>query len=118
MEWTIRVNMLFSLLTIKVHIMAKNKVSDWSESSPQQIQPLGDDRDDEEFTNVTLAYEDGRQAEATEGLIFVVHILSIHFSCNKLASLGATLVRNSAHLITHSLTGVKCRATSVAKNLN
>ena len=39
---------------------------------------------------------------------------------NKLASLGATLVRNSAHLLTylltHSLTGVKCRATSVAKN--
>ena len=40
---------------------------------------------------------------------------------NKLASLEATLVRNSAHLLTylltHSLTGVKCRATSVAKNL-
>ena len=40
---------------------------------------------------------------------------------NKLASLGATLVRNSAHLLTylltHSLTGVKCRATSVAKNI-
>ena len=34
---------------------------------------------------------------------------------NKLASLVATLVRNSAHLITDSLTGVKCRATSVAK---
>ena len=38
---------------------------------------------------------------------------------NKLASLEATLVRNSAHLLTylltHSLTGVKCRATSVAK---
>ena len=56
--------------------MAKNKVSDWSESSPRQIQycihvfsssalrDLGDDRDGEEFTNVTLAYEDGRQAEA------------------------------------------------------
>ena len=39
---------------------------------------------------------------------------------NKLASLEATLVRNSAHLINHLitylLTGVKCRATSVAKN--
>ena len=35
---------------------------------------------------------------------------------NKLASLGATLVRNSAHPLTYSLTGVKCRATSVAKN--
>ena len=38
---------------------------------------------------------------------------------NKLASLEATLVRNSAHplthLLTYSLTGVKCRATSVAK---
>ena len=33
---------------------------------------------------------------------------------NKLASLGATLVRNYDPL-THSLTGVKCRATSVAK---
>ena len=41
-------------------------------------------------------------------------------SLNKLASLGATLVRNSAHSLTHwltdLLTGVKCRATSVAKN--
>ena len=35
---------------------------------------------------------------------------------NKLASLGATLVRNSAHWLNDSLTGVKCRATSVAKN--
>ena len=39
---------------------------------------------------------------------------------NKLASLEARLVRNSAHplthLLTYSLTGVKCRATSVAKN--
>ena len=35
---------------------------------------------------------------------------------NKLASLKATLVRNSAHPLTYSLTGVKCRATSVAKN--
>ena len=38
---------------------------------------------------------------------------------NKLASLEATLVRNSAHPLTYSLTdlltGVKCRATSVAK---
>ena len=33
---------------------------------------------------------------------------------NKLASLGATLVRNSADPLTDSLTGVKCRATSVA----
>ena len=42
------------------------------------------------------------------------------FKENKLASLEATLVRNSAHPLTHSLThlltGVKCRATSVAKN--
>ena len=37
-------------------------------------------------------------------------------SRNKLASLEATLVRNSAHPLTYSLTGVKCRATSVAKN--
>ena len=37
---------------------------------------------------------------------------------NKLASLGATLVRNSADPLTDSLTGVKCRATSVAKNQN
>ena len=34
---------------------------------------------------------------------------------NKLASLGATLVRNYDSL-TYLLTGVKCRATSVAKN--
>ena len=34
---------------------------------------------------------------------------------NKLASLEATLVRNSAHSLTYSLT-LKCRATSVAKN--
>ena len=34
---------------------------------------------------------------------------------NKLASLEATQVRNSAHPLTYSLTGVKCRATSVAK---
>ena len=34
---------------------------------------------------------------------------------NKLASLGATLVRNYDWL-TYLLTGVKCRATSVAKN--
>ena len=39
-----------------------------------------------------------------------------HININKLASLEATLVRNSAHPLTHSLTGVKCRATSVAKN--
>ena len=37
---------------------------------------------------------------------------------NKLASLEATLVRNSAHSLTYSLTGVKCRATGVAKNLS
>ena len=36
---------------------------------------------------------------------------------NKLASLEATLVRNSADSLTHLLTGVKCRATSVAKNI-
>ena len=36
-----------------------------------------------------------------------------HDSYNKHASLKATLVRNSAHL----LTGVRCRATCVAKNL-
>ena len=39
---------------------------------------------------------------------------------NKLASLEATLVRNYdplTHLLTYSLTGVKCRATSVAKNI-
>ena len=37
---------------------------------------------------------------------------------NKLASLEATLVRNSADLLTYLLTGVKCRATSVAKKMN
>ena len=37
---------------------------------------------------------------------------------NKLASLEATLVRNSAQRLTYLLTGVKCRATSVAKNSN
>ena len=42
------------------------------------------------------------------------HISSIKI--NKLASLEATLVRNYDRL-THSLTGVKCRATSVAKNI-
>ena len=31
--------------------------------------------------------------------------------------LQATLVRNSVHRLTYSLTGVKCRATSVAKNM-
>ena len=36
------------------------------------------------------------------------------FRDNKLASLGATLVRNYDPL-TDLLTGVKCRATSVAK---
>ena len=35
---------------------------------------------------------------------------------NKLASVEAMLVRNSAHRLTYSMTGVKCRATSVAKN--
>ena len=35
---------------------------------------------------------------------------------NKLASLEATLVRNYDLLLTDLLTGVKCRATSVAKN--
>ena len=43
----------------------------------------------------------------------------VNYSKNKLASLEATLVRNSAHPLTYSLTdlltGVKCRATSVAK---
>ena len=43
------------------------------------------------------------------------HILGA-FKTNKLASLEATLVRNSAHSLSYSLTGVKCRATSVAKN--
>ena len=38
-------------------------------------------------------------------------------SKNKLASLEATLVRNSAQRLTDSLTGVKCRATSVAKKV-
>ena len=37
-------------------------------------------------------------------------------NANKLASLEATLVRNY-HPTTHSLTGVKCRATSVAKKV-
>ena len=36
---------------------------------------------------------------------------------NKLASLEATLVQNSAHPPTYSLTRVKSRATSVAKQL-
>ena len=40
------------------------------------------------------------------------------FWVNKLASLEATLVRNSAHSLTHWLTGVRCRATSVAKKVN
>ena len=35
---------------------------------------------------------------------------------NKLASLEATLVQNSAQGLNDSLTGVKCRATSVARN--
>ena len=35
---------------------------------------------------------------------------------NQLASLEATLVRNYYRL-SHSLTGVKCKATGVAKNL-
>ena len=35
---------------------------------------------------------------------------------NKLASLGATLVRNYYPASSDLLTGVKCRATSVAKN--
>ena len=43
-----------------------------------------------------------------------------NFNKNKLARLESTLVRNSAHPLTYSLTdlltGVKCRATSVAKN--
>ena len=44
--------------------------------------------------------------------------LSLHWmKKNKLASLEATLVRNSAHSLTHLLTGVKCRATSVAKKI-
>ena len=42
------------------------------------------------------------------------HILYL-LPSNKLASLKATLVRNSTHSLTHSLTGVRCRATSVAK---
>ena len=47
-----------------------------------------------------------------------VGLLACHLN-NKLASLVATLVRNYdplTHLLTYSLTGVKCRATSVAKN--
>ena len=36
----------------------------------------------------------------------------------KFASLEATLVQNSAHSLTYSLTGVKCRATSVAKKID
>ena len=32
--------------------------------SSSALRDLGDDRDGEEFTNVTLAYEGGRQAEA------------------------------------------------------
>ena len=42
--------------------------------------------------------------------------MQLRASDNKLASLEATLVRNSAQRPTHLLTGVKCRATSVAKN--
>ena len=38
------------------------------------------------------------------------------YSGNKLASLEATLVETTYHPLTDSLTGVKCRATSVAKN--
>ena len=42
----------------------------------------------------------------------------MHFGLVQQAcKLQATLVRNSAHRLTYSLTGVKCRATSVAKNL-
>ena len=39
------------------------------------------------------------------------------FLFNKLVSLEATLVRNSADLLAYLLTGVKCRATSVAKKV-
>ena len=59
-------------------------------------------------------------------IVVVLPILNVHsyigsqafgsIHKNKLASLGATLVRNSAHPLNHLLTGVKCRATSVAKN--
>ena len=45
----------------------------------------------------------------------VVKIANIVTKINKLASLEATLVRNYDPL-NHLLTGVKCRATSVAKN--
>ena len=44
-------------------------------------------------------------------------IISAEDELNKLASLGATLVRNYDSL-TYLLTGVKCRATSVAKKLD
>ena len=43
--------------------------------SSSALRDLGDDRDGEEFTNVTLAYEDGWQAEAHK----VVLALSIPF---------------------------------------
>ena len=46
---------------------------------------------------------------------FVREEILIPAVSNKLASLEATLVQNSAHSLTHSLTGVRCRATSVAK---
>ena len=47
----------------------------------------------------------------------VVDLITNYKHYNKLASLGATLVRNYDSL-TYLLTGVKCRATSVAKNIN
>ena len=49
---------------------------------------------------------------------FVREEILIPAVSNKLASLEATLVQNSAHSLTHSLTGVRCRATSVAKNFS
>ena len=50
--------------------------------------------------------------------VFNRYLSNGRWNPNKLANLEATLVRNSAHLLTHLLTGVKCRATSVAKNVS
>ena len=61
--------------------------------------------------------ERGETIKIQKKMKVVQEVKLYKYQYNKLASLGATLVRNSAHSLTYLLTGVKCRATSVAKKV-
>ena len=87
-----------SLMTLKE--LAKKTGSPWETMRVRHL----------EFEKVLI----GWHLSVVMALSVVSEVLSTCWD-NKLASLEATLVRNSAHLLTYLLTGVKCRATSVAK---